>query len=133
MEHDKLNSLTWKYFWEQKRYEVGIFLLVLFIAWSVFSVFYGAYAFGCERENTGTTHTDWFGEVIEDTQCIQPVVHNAGFFWRINGIFCVSVWIIVAFIAWLKANWKRALRRARAKIREEQDRKKKKTKNSKKK
>ncbi len=87
----KLKSLTWKYFWKQKKDEIldNIYLIVLSsIAISIFLIVMGL---GLNDEYKKGIILAYIGTVII-------------IFWILLGVLA----IIIHFIKWIKSNWKEA-------------------------
>ena len=105
----KIKKLTWKYFREQKKREIGVFLLILFILYSIAGLIFQV-GWICEAEEYPETSCDMVFD--NDCECKVPYEHSFPIWMMISGFITTSIWIIVALIFWITSNWKEAKERA---------------------
>jgi len=104
---DKIRSLTWKYFWQQKWEEIyGVFSWIFNVCFEAFLIF------------------GWIPPLaviisrLVGTDCTIPgncpgpiyilVINIIGIIWLV----CFIIFMIKLFIKWIKSNWKKAEFRA---------------------
>ncbi len=115
MNKEEINSLTWKYFWNQKVKETIIPLLYLLIGYLIIVGFPAA--IGNFLVGTGVASCGYF-EIIQEC--------NDTMFFQIGLIVIMFTYIILVIfkfllmlpIYWIKSNWKKAKDRARKELRE---------------
>jgi len=109
---NKLNKLTWKYFWKRKWEEVSFILLILFIVWSVAGLFFQA-GWLCQNVDSGCGSAWGY-----DESCVCKIPYEPVFpYWMMySGIITTGIWIIVGLGYWIKTNWKEAREEARKKL-----------------
>ena len=100
---NKLNRLTWKYFFEQKWEEVSQVLLCIFIIISVAGV---VFQVGWICEGAGS-----------EEGCIEPYEPMFNIWVMISGLITTGIWVIVGLIYWIKTNWKWAREKAKERLR----------------
>ena len=96
---DKIRSLTWKYFWQQKKDEIGycifcIFCVILFI--SIFTRLFGI-ADMIEKGTWGFEYPIWL---------------------KISSLVIWGIWLIGGFINWINSNCEKASARAKREVKE---------------
>ncbi len=93
---NKLNRLTWKYFWQQKLKEVGLTIAIL----------------------GGLTFIPyWFGLLC--LKIFNEIEYEKAIIWcyGILGLFVIA--LVVLFVGyWIDCNWKKARKKAKKKIKE---------------
>lgn len=115
----KLKQLTWKYFWKQKGWEVGITLgiifCLLFLPWIIGDT-------SC-RVNQKVTET-WIGtntqDINSDVKCFNGfwITYTIGWLmFLLLIIILVALFVVGWFIwKWIESNWDKAKQRARGEI-----------------
>ena len=99
---NKLNRLTWKYFFKQKWEEISIVLLVLFIIWSAAGLIF-QFGWVCQG---------WWSDGCITYETTFPI------WMMISGLITTGIWAIVGLIYWIKENWEYALEKAKKKLKE---------------
>lgn len=104
MSEDNRNKLVWKYFWEQKREEVGKFLEKAFAVYLIFGWALAAFFLIFTVENTlvtdGLIYTgNWWGFI-------------PGVLW----LLCAVYFTYIVIDSWIASNWKQANKRADRKL-----------------
>lgn len=103
MNKEKLKSLTWKYFWEQKIIEIVDHFENSWSGYCMCMIMFGlGFQVGWIRDETGIQTFKWLA---------------------IIGLCFLGIWILIGIIVlikniieWLKNNWKNAAERARREL-----------------
>jgi len=110
MNKQKLKSLTYKYFWQQKFKEVGLF-------------------FGIPTLSIGLLYLlSYFGRWLDNLLGGINMMNGNSIFWEHIGygflgiIYLLFIFIVLfalfgAFYCWIESNWKKAKKRAREELR----------------
>ena len=95
-EQQQIKSLTWKYFWKQKKEEISYYFVELSVCSFLMAVMFIVIGIASNEE------------------------YGKGLILTWVGISVISLWILVGIVAilnrfknWLKSNWKQAQKRAR--------------------
>lgn len=108
----QLKELTRKYFWEQKRKEVGNFILIIYFILS-FVLLIIQIGWVCK-----TTDGDMWGSSKDI--CIFPYEPTIPYWILITGLINTVIWILIGLIKaihyWIKSNLEEADRRARTEL-----------------
>lgn len=123
-------DLTWKYFWQQKIWEVTMILLIISLI--IFIPYILGHNIG-DGEST-SCHGDFITMVMEDNafttqnywelkECIIIDEWAEGAGYVLLGLFSLAVGGLLLFILlllavdWIDSNWKKANKRAKARVR----------------
>jgi uncharacterized membrane protein len=102
---EKLKSLAWRFFWEQKAREIGKFFLILIGIGAVVAIFilvgYWSVQLGLTRLSEVTGPSGLFYFIV-------------GLLWlMVVGAIVGLIFILaLGFVHWIKSNWEEAQRRA---------------------
>lgn len=102
---NKLDKLTWKYFWQQKWEEISIVLGIIFIIISILGVVLQV-GWACKQEDCYEFHCD----------CKVPYEPSFPRWIMYTGFVTTGIWILIGLNYWLSTNWKLARERARKEV-----------------